>query len=83
MTSPGHPITGGIVSSVLILATVVVTLPHSSVAVKVTVVKSPHTSSFTVVKSLVQVIPEHASDALAPPLVANQASISAELSSSH
>ena len=72
MTSPGQPITGAVVSTIIKSAEVVLALPHSSVAMKVTVVKDPQTSLFNIVKSLVQVIAEHASDATAPPLFANQ-----------
>ena len=72
MTSPGQPITGAVVSSIMKSAEVVIALPHSSVAVKVTVVMASQTPLFNIVKSLVQVIAEHASEASAPPLFANQ-----------
>ena len=72
VTSPGQPIVGAVVSLIMKSAEVVIALPHSSVAVKVTVVIASQTSLFNVVKSLVQVIDEHVSEASAPPLAANQ-----------
>ena len=56
------------------VAVVVVKFPQASVAVKVTVsVPVAPQSSLRPVLSLVQVTPEHASDALAPQLFANHA----------
>ena len=66
-------ILGGVVSSIVKVAVVVLELLHSSVAVKVTVAEpvAPQ-SSESPLKSLLQVTPEHASEAVAPPLFANQ-----------
>ncbi len=74
MTSPGQPITGAVVSSVVKVAVVELKFPQASVAVKVTVSDplAPQ-ASLRPVLSLVQVTPEHPSEASAPPLSANQA----------
>ena len=67
-------IVGFAVSSMVKVAVVVVKFPQASVAVKVTVsVPVAPQSSLRPVLSLVQVTPEHTSDALAPPLVDNHA----------
>ena len=67
-------IVGFAVSSMVKVAVVVVKFPQASVAVKVTVsVPVAPQSSLRPVLSLVQVTPEHTSDALAPPLAANHA----------
>ena len=67
-------IVGFAVSSMVKVAVVVVKFPQASVAVKVTVsVPVAPQSSLRPVLSLVQVTPEHTSDALAPPLFANHA----------
>ena len=67
-------IVGFAVSSMVKVAVVVVKFPQASVAVKVTVsVPVAPQSSLRPVLSLVQVTPEHASEALAPPLAANHA----------
>ncbi len=74
MTSPGQPITGAVVSSVVKVAVVELKFPQASVAVKVTVsVPVAPQASLRPVLSLVQVTPEHASEASAPPLSANHA----------
>ena len=67
-------------SSIVNVAVVLLLLPQSSVAVKVTVAApvAPQ-SSLNPSKSLLHVTPLHASDAIAPPLLASHASKSAAL----
>ena len=83
MTSPGQPITGAVVSSVVKVAVVELKFPQASVAVKVTVSDplAPQ-ASLRPMLSLVQVTPEHPSEASAPPLSANQA-VNASVVPSH
>ena len=71
---------GAVVSSIVNVAVVLVALPQSSVAVKVTVAApvAPQ-SALNASKSLLQVTPLQASVAEAPPLLASQASRSAAL----
>ena len=71
---------GAVVSSIVNVAMVLVALPQSSVAVKVTVAApvAPQ-SALNASKSLLQVTPLQASVAEAPPLLASQASRSATL----
>src|SRR5690606_17629940 len=72
--SKSPKIVGAVVSSIVKVAVAVAKLPHSSVAVKVTVAEpvAPH-SSESDVKLLVQVrLVEQLSEAEAPPLEANQ-----------
>ena len=65
---------GAVVSSIVNVAVVLLLLPQSSVAVKVTVAMpvAPQ-SSLKASKSLLQVTPLHASDAVAPPFEASHA----------
>ena len=71
---------GAVVSSIVNVAVVLLLLPQSSVAVKVTVAMpvAPQ-SSLKAAKSLLQVTSLHASDAMAPPLLASHPSRSAAL----
>ena len=71
---------GAVVSSIVNVAVVLLLLPQSSVAVKVTVAMpvAPQ-SSLKASKSLLQVTSLHASDAMAPPLLASHPSRSAAL----
>ena len=71
---------GAVVSSIVNVAVVLLLLPQSSVAVKVTVAMpvAPQ-SSLKAAKSLLQVTSLQASDAIAPPLLASHASRSASL----
>ena len=71
---------GAVVSSIVNVAVVLLLLPQSSVAVKVTVaIPVAPQSSLKEAKSLLQVTSLHASEALAPPLLASHASRSAAL----
>ena len=66
-------IDGFVVSSIVNVAVVVLALPQSSVAVKITVaVPVAPQSSLKATKSLLQVTPPQASEAVAPPLLASQ-----------
>ena len=71
---------GAVVSSIVNVAVVLLLLPQSSVAVKVTVAMpvAPQ-ASLKASKSLLQVTSLHASEALAPPLLVSHASRSAAL----
>ena len=75
-TQPSHPWQPcrwlGPVSSIVNVAVVLLLLPQSSVAVKVTVMPVAPQSSLKASKSLLQVTSLHASDAMAPPLLASQ-----------
>ena len=74
MSADSTSMLGGVVSSIVNVAVVVVVLPQSSDAVKVTVAApvAPQ-RSLRAVKSLLQVTPLHWSLASAPPLSASQA----------
>ena len=73
-------ISGAFVSSIVNVAVVVLSLPHASVAVNVTVAEpvAPQRSN-SAVKSLLQVTGPQASSAVAPPLLSNQAFSSSSL----
>ncbi|MBC8883019.1 hypothetical protein H9X57_05270 [Flavobacterium piscinae] len=70
--------TGAVLSCTAKVAEVVAVFPHASVAVKITVIDVEQ-SFDKVLKSFVQVTSEQLSVAVAPPLEANQASISLSL----